>query len=43
MMDIKHECCRPAIRICGIFLLLAASAFAAEPTYKTGETIFIET
>jgi len=43
MMGFMRRGLRSSMWICGVLLLLAAAALAAESTYKQGKTIFIET
>lgn len=43
MANFPYKASLSALWICGLSFLFAAGAMAAEPTYKEGETIFIET
>jgi formylmethanofuran dehydrogenase subunit E len=43
MFSFTRYLLQPAIRVSSIFILLAANAMAAQPTYVQGESIFIET
>ena len=43
MKNLMRKCFRDILLSCGLFFLFATSVVAAEPTYKEGESIFIET
>ena len=43
MKNLMRKCFRDILLSCGLYFLFATSAVAAEPTYKEGESIFIET
>ena len=43
MKNLVRKLFRDILLSCGLFFLFATSVVAAEPTYKEGESIFIET